>query len=344
MNKIKLLLFSFIVLTVQIKSQTDVKPAYSIFGYVRAWHQTDLAANKGMFSINMSRIGIKGDLSEYLSYRLFVDFSRLGKLSKETETVEGNEVVTDVSASFSDYLLDAYAEFKPAKGLSFQLGQFKNPFSTENLLSAAAIPFINRSLLKSYSAPGLRDIGLMTTYGGQLPLPFKLNFGLFNGSGQNKTENDKTINYAARLVITPIKIFSLSGNYYSGTISNVDTYFWDIGAEYIQSGLFIAAEYGLKNSDLIVNEKKTNSFFLYGLYDILIESELFPIIQPGFRIEKADPDDTIADNEISRYTFGLTFMLTKKKQTHIRLNYEKYDLADGATNPDKLILEFQIKF
>ena len=333
-----------IILVLQVTGQNDQKPSYSIFGYVRAWHQTDLAKNSGAFSINMSRIGIKGNLSDKLSYRLFVDFSRLGKLSTESEIIDGNEVVTDVSASFSDYLLDAYAEFKPVNGLSLQLGQFKNPFSTENLLSAAAIPFVNRSLLKSYTAPGLRDIGFMTTYGNKLPLPFSINFGLFNGSGQNKTENDLTVNYAARLVVAPLEGMNLSGNFYSGRISNVETSFWDIGAEYNESGIWAAAEYGNKNTDLIASEKKANSYFVYVLYDFPLESELIPIIQPGFRIESADPDDAIDDNEISRYTFGLTFILTQKKQTHIRVNYEKYDMANGSTNPDKLVLEFQIKF
>ena len=333
-----------VAMTIQLNAQSADKSGYSIFGYVRTWHQTNFEDNSNEFALKMSRIGIKGNLSDKLSYRLFVDFSRLGKLSSDSETIDGNEVVTDVSATFSNYLLDAYAAFKPVDGLTLQLGQFKIPFSTENLLSAAGIPFVNRSLLRSYGTPGLRDLGFMATYGNKLPLPFKVQFGLFNGSGQNKSENDLTTNYSTRLVLDVVKGLQLSGNYYGGVISGAETSFMDFGAEYNSSGLWAAFEYATRNIELASVDNKSNSYFAYLLYDIDIDSELIPIIQPGFRIETADPDDSIDDNEISRYTFGLNFILTKKKQTHIRVNYEKYDMADGSANPDKLIIEFQIKF
>ena len=332
------------MLLVQITAQEKQEASYSIFGYVRGWHETDLANNSSEFKVVMSRLGIKGKLSEKLSYGLFVDFSRLGKLSTTSEDVNGNEVVTNVSASFSDYLLDAYAAIKPISGLSVQLGQFKVPFSTENLTSASAIPFVNRSLVRTYTSPGLRDIGGMVTFENKTSLPVTINFGLFNGSGQNKTEDDYTTNYAARIVAAPVTDVKVSANYYGGTAKGIETSYWNIGAEYVNSGLSAAAEFGGKKSNLPTTDKTAFSYFLYALYDFHIESDLVPIIQPGLRFDSADPDNNIDNNEVKRITVGLAFILTQKKQTHIRVNYEKYDMADGSTAPDKLILEFQLRF
>jgi len=108
-------------------------------------------------------------------------------LQTTTTTLDGVTVLTSANASFSDVLLDAEAFINPLKNLSISVGQFKVPFSTDNLRPGCEINFVNRPLLTNV-APIIRDIGLMGTYNFEEFIPLELKAGLFNGSGLNKPD------------------------------------------------------------------------------------------------------------------------------------------------------------
>jgi hypothetical protein len=333
------ILFSGSFLFAQDKK--DTSPIF--FGYVRAWHQTDFSTNQGEFLAKMARLGVRGNVNEFASYRVLVDFVRLGKLSTSSTTINGTKVLTGASASFSDVLLDAEAIINPMKNLSFSLGQFKVPFSTDNLRSGADIDFVNRPLLTSV-APGLRDFGFMGTYSikGEVPVEFKA--GLFNGAGQNKSENDKTTNYSLRTAVQPIKGLGLSANYYGGKASGADLSIFDFGAEYKFGGLFLVGEYGQRTSTTPAKEIKANSYFIYTVYDFDFGDNMISHLMPALRYENYDPNSDTANNEISRFTAGLSLQFAKIKFAQFRVNYELFDYKDGSANPNKLIFEIQTRF
>ncbi|MHB8337203.1 MAG: porin [Ignavibacteriaceae bacterium] len=340
MKKISVLILLLISLT-----RAQEKPNYSpiLFGYVRGWYQTDFSIDQGGFLIKEARLGAKGNVNEYAGYKLFVDFTRLGNLQTKATTINGVTVVTSVAASFSDYLLDADAFIKPIKNLTVDLGQFKVPFGTDNLRSGSDIDFVNRPLITNVS-PGIRDIGFMTTYSMNAGVPVELKAGLFNGTGQNKSENDKTTNYAFRTVVQPVKELGVSANYYGGRLSGADVSIYNFGFDLKVGNVFFDGEYGGRSSELKSVKMISNSYFIYSYYDFdLGKSEVSHII-PAVRYEGYDPNKALSNNEINRATFGLAFEFAKIKYAQFRINYELFDFKDGTKNPNKLIVELLTKF
>ncbi len=323
------------------QSKNDTSP--NLFGYIKGWYQSDIANNQGSFLIKEARLGAKGKVNQYAGYKLFVDFTRLGNLQTGTTTINGVQVVTSENATFSNFLLDADVYLKPFENFTFDLGQFKIPFGTDNLRSGAEIDFVNRPLLTQVT-PGLRDIGAMGTYSNSSLLPLEIKAGLFNGSGQNKTENDKTTNYALRTVVSPISDFEISGNYYGGKLSGVDVSIFDFGFSYRLNKIFIDGEYGQRNSELKNISTTSNSYFIYSYYDFDFgKSEISHII-PAVRYESFDPSTNLSGNEINRTTFGLALEFAKITYAQLRFNYELFDYKNGQTDPNKFIIEIITRF
>lgn len=312
-------------------------------GYVRAWYQTDLATNQGSYSVKQVRLGIAGSVNEYAGYKTLVDFTRLGKLTSSTTTVNGVKVINSVSASFSDILLDAMAIFKPMQSLEITAGQFKVPFSTDNLKSDQNHEFASRPLLTSVS-PNMRDIGFMMTYKIKGSVNAELSVGSFNGSGMNKTETDKTLDYALRALVSPIKDLAVFANYYGGKVTGVDQTFLGFGTSFKYNSLLLEGEYAGKTLSALTGDVNGNSYFGLVTYNIKTNGSFLNEIIPAFRYEIYDPNKDKDNNEIAKMTIGLTFNFAKITFAHFRINYEKFDNKDGTANPDKVILELQTKF
>ncbi len=110
-----------------------------------------------------------------------------------------------IEADFTDSqpLRDVYLDLKLVPEL-FRLrgGQFKVPFSLEELTSDLYIDFVERSLINQI-APSY-DVGVMG-YGsvGQGVVSYFL--GGFNGTGQNTSDNNGDKDIASRLVLAPWK-------------------------------------------------------------------------------------------------------------------------------------------
>jgi len=340
---VKKILFVFLITASLIIAQEkqDYSPKY--FGYVRAWYQSDFAKNQGQFLIKEARVGVKGNVNEFTGYKIFVDFVRLGKLQTTTTTLDGVTVLTSANAAFSDVLLDAEAFINPLKNLSISVGQFKVPFSTDNLRPGSEINFVNRPLLTNV-APIIRDIGLMGTYNFEEFIPLELKAGLFNGSGLNKPENDRTTDYSFRAVAKPISLLNLSANYFGGQTLGADLSIFDFGADVKYGNIFLSGEFAQRNTSNSTLDIISNSFFVYALYDIKFEDSFLTHIIPAVRYENYDLNTDITDDEIIRLTTGLTFEFAKLNFAHFRINYELFDYKNGSANPNKLIFELQTRF
>lgn len=93
-------------------------------------------------------------------------------------------------------LLDFYVNFAYDIRFSPRAGQYKVPFTREQLTSAASLQLVERSILDqefSYA----RDIGV-SLYG-QLFDSITYGFGAFNGDGINDTNTDSNLLYAGRV-------------------------------------------------------------------------------------------------------------------------------------------------
>jgi phosphate-selective porin OprO and OprP len=167
--------------------------------------QMEEKGKRSGFDIRRARLDIKGSISPYFSYRLQTEFADKPKL------------------------LDATGEIKLADYFVITAGQFKVPFSMENLASSNKLEMIDRSqVVEALVARGKdvignqngRDIGIQIGGGflkkNGIPL-IEYRLGAFNGSGINIADtanNAKDI--AGRLVLNPIKGLSFGGGYYGG--------------------------------------------------------------------------------------------------------------------------------
>ncbi|HEX2869100.1 MAG TPA: porin [Ignavibacteriales bacterium] len=339
-----LLLFS----TAFAQEQTDNSSAKSgnsikVNGYIKNWFEANTSTGDKDFLVRMARLGVKGNINMYAGYKVMVDFTRLGKLQTSTTTIEGKNVVSSASASFSDYLLDAEAFINPVKSLSLSLGQFKVPFSSDNLKSGADIDFINRPLTTN-TAPALRDIGFMVSYVPAVEIPMEIKGGVFNGAGQNKPENDKNLNYSLRGVVHPVKNLGLSANYYTGKSAGANTNMFNLGADFSFEKVYVSGEYGQKINKLSAKDVTSNALFVYSLYDFDFQKSMISHLIPALRYEHYKPDNSTSKDEVNKITAGLSFEFAKLTYAQFRVNYEILKYENGSANLQKLILELQIRY
>jgi phosphate-selective porin OprO and OprP len=125
-------------------------------------------------------------------------------------------------------LKDAYLNFRFLPEIALQGGQFKVPFSLEELTSSRFIDFVERSVLNEI-APA-RDVGAMVQgnlFGGVVGYAL----GVFNGSGEDNADNNDGKDIAGRVTLAPfrptdnywLKGLQLGGNFTWGDQNTVNS-------------------------------------------------------------------------------------------------------------------------
>ncbi|MFW6160638.1 MAG: porin, partial [Acidobacteriota bacterium] len=145
--------------------------------------------------------------------------ARRARLNLNGEVLEGFNFKLQVDPTQNPSLIDLHLDLKIANKLRFRAGQFKIPFSLENLTSSGNLDTVNRSLTVEYLCPGRdnkakgRDIGLslISRLAG-----IELILGVLNGAGINRMDNDKYKDIAGRLVFSPLTFVSLGSSHYRG--------------------------------------------------------------------------------------------------------------------------------
>lgn len=134
------------------------------------------------FDIRRARLFVEGRLYRDFSYRLEYE-------------LEG---------SSSDDLIDAYINYDAVPWLQVRMGQFKEPFSFEQLTADKNLAFTERSF-GFYLTPG-RDVGLML-HGSLYDEAIMYGVGVFNGDGTDanrRSQNDDK-QVTGRLVFKPLQ-------------------------------------------------------------------------------------------------------------------------------------------
>jgi phosphate-selective porin OprO and OprP len=245
------------------------------------------------FDIRRARIDLKGAVTPVFSYRLQADWVDKPKM------------------------IDAYGEIKLADYFSITAGQFKIPFSLENLTSSNKLEMIDRSqvvealVARSKDVIGNqngRDIGIQV--GGtmlkikDLPL-IEYRLGIFNGSGINVADTANSAkDIAGRLIFTPFKGFSFGGSIYQG---------WDkaikpdvagksqtrnrLGAEFS----YAASGFSLKGEYISGKDGKTTraGWYLQAGYFIIPQK-----LQVLGKYDVYDPNTATPNNISTNYVFG----------------------------------------
>ena len=134
---------------------------------------------KNNFLVRRGRIGLLGTFYKYFDFFVEADFG------------QGAAVLTD-----------GYVELRYWPELRLRAGQFKVPFSYEDLFSDNNIDFVERSVADNL-APS-RDLGAMlhgSLFGGVVSYAG----GIFNGTGQNTADTNNSKDLAGRLVVYPFR-------------------------------------------------------------------------------------------------------------------------------------------
>ena len=143
------------------------------------------------FFIRRARLEAGGQLFKHYEYKVQADFADTG----------------------STLLRDGYINVNYNKGAQFQFGQFKAPFSQEELQSSKYIDFVERSSVNNL-APG-RTPGLML-HGELLDGAIEYYAGAFNGRRELAANTSSTPEGYVRLRFTPLRGFSFGGAFADG--------------------------------------------------------------------------------------------------------------------------------
>ena len=170
---------------------------FKLSGYMQTRY-TNGVGTTNPFEFRRARVALDGSLAPKVAYKVQID------------------------AVKSPVLLDARLDYSLRPYAKVTVGQFKVPFSQENLVSSRDMIPIERSLVGLSLVPGRdtgnngRDIGLQlggsVTRSDGRPL-FDYAVGVFNGAGISRRDDNRRKDGAARLVVYPFAGLSLAGDY-----------------------------------------------------------------------------------------------------------------------------------
>jgi len=138
--------------------------------------------DKNKFDIRRARLFVQGNLTDRFSYKFEYEFQGAG----------------------SRRLLDAYGDVHLLPYLSVRVGQFKEPFSLEQVTKDKNIVFAERSMAY-YLTPG-RDVGVMA-HASVWDDRINYGLGLFNGDGEDDSTGGDVDEpqFTGRLVFAPFR-------------------------------------------------------------------------------------------------------------------------------------------
>jgi len=251
---------------------------------------------KDGFDIRRARLDLRGFFTPYFSYRIQADLADKPKI------------------------IDVYGEIKIADFFSVTAGQFKIPFSLENLTSSNKLEMIDRSqVVEALVARGKdvignqngRDIGLQVSGTilkiKNLPL-IEYRLGVFNGSGINVADtSNEAKDIAGRLILTPFKGFSFGGGFYNG---------WDkaikpdvAGKSQIRNRFgiefsYVTTRFSLKGEYIAGADGKARKagWYIHSGYFIIPQK-----LQFLGKYDFYDPNSSLSDNITTNYVFGANY-------------------------------------
>jgi phosphate-selective porin OprO and OprP len=283
------------------------------------------------FDIRRARVDLKGSVTPYFSYRLQVDFVDKPKM------------------------IDAYGELKLADYFSVTAGQFKIPFSMENLTSSNKLEMIDRSqVVEALVARGKdvignqngRDIGIQAAgtflkVKGKPVIEYRI--GLFNGSGINVADtanNGKDI--SGRLIFTPVTGLSFGGGFYKGwdkaikpDVPNTSQTRDRFGAEFS----YVLSQFSLKGEYISGKDGKTKRSGWYVQTGYFIFPQKLQVLA---KYDVYDPNTSTLDNISTNFVFGANYNFNT--WSRIQAFYTIRQEEGLAVKNNFLSLQYQIGF
>ena len=321
----------------------------TLFGYAQTQFDMTKTGPETKNSFTMMRVILmaNAELTRKLSFFLMIDAA---------------------STQASKHLHEYYAQYAFMPELKVRVGQFKTPYTLENIISPTLLGTVNLNEGTRYMA-GIagdplygnyvgRDLGAMVTgdaikaRDGHYYLNYSL--GVFNGAGMNLRDNNKHKDVAAMINILPTKNITLSGSFIIGkgnaqandmfgTIAEGTDYTrnrWSVGAEVNYNPMKLRTEFMQGRNGDINNRAFYAELWcrVFRNFDVVLD---YDYLNKNTSMSKEARDAFPAWTRTNNYMVGLQYWVYKA----CRISTQ-YIFSDRNTGPDTKawITQFQIAF
>ncbi len=287
-------------------------------GYVQVRYTNYWDTGTDGFRIRRARLGFKGEILKNVNFKLQVDGTR------------------------STILLDAAVEISSIPYATLSFGQFKVPFSLENLTSSSALDLVNRTQTVEQLCPGQdigsagRDIGVAAS--GKFSI-LEYTLGVFNGSGINRTDMNDQKDIIGRLILRPLNSLVIGVSHYIGDqrpifgAAHVNRDRTGVDVFFSKGPAFIKGEYIFAKND----QDESAGWYVRGAYSFIPEK-----LQALINYDSYDWDLDLAGNRMDVLTFGVNWYFSQK--TKLQINYEHHRDEFSDTTYDVFLAQFQAYF
>ncbi len=270
------------------------------------------------FLIRRARFTVKGELLKNFNFKL------------------------QVGARRSPILLDAVVEISSIPYAKLSFGQFKVPFSLDNLTSSSALDLVNRTRTVMVLCPGQdilsagRDIGV--TVSGKFSM-LEYTLGVFNGSGINRVDRNDQKDIVGRLILSPFNFLVIGVSQYIGdqrpfaSDSHVNRDRTGVDVFFSKGPAFIKGEYIFAKDDLA----RRAGWYVRGAYFFIPEK-----LQALINYDSYDRDLDLDNDRIKVITLGLNWHFSGR--TKLQINYENHKDDLGGTTDNVFLAQFQAYF
>lgn len=312
------------------RAEDEKKPTINVFGFLQAQVDGTTGNDTSRFFIRRSRVGIKGEINEKITYQVLNEFS-----------------------AATSGLRDAFITYtKGGNSPLFRIGEFKTSYSFEQIHPDETLPLIERAIAVDELATNHdRDTGfaIMSPYQGSFskadPTMFAYSIALQNGAGRNVSAAKATKLLSARVLLTPTVNHPIAGGQVSfgfstrqGSVTNLIGSATGALAERERYGIefgYLHPKWRLQGEYLWGNDLSAGGATLErNGYYLTLGRRLKENVEVLLRYEGYTPDSTLPS--IHRTTLGVAYELSKNAAWY--LGYEFIEgssagLTGGATPP-----------
>jgi hypothetical protein len=267
------------------------------------------------FRLRRMEVRAKGEIvPKLVSYFVNFDVAKTTPFAAATVPVTGGPEGATVSVQqpgadrspLQDMWITLITEYA-----DISLGQGKIPVSMEGLYSASKLLLPERSRVSRFFGDR-RDVGLQISK--KIGDYFYYQAGLYNGNGQNTTDNDREKDGGLRLELYPIKPLAIGLVGYT-TIGERDGNVrdrleadlrWDDGKLYVQ-GEFHNGWDGAPNP---ITGDRRQSRGLHGEAGYIFADHYQPVARIGFLDQDVDQETVPATSKLNFFEVGFNYMLS----------------------------------
>jgi hypothetical protein len=305
-------------------------PTFKIDGSLKNKFEVDTESGMSRFSVRNARLGAKGNINSFASYRVQVDLSNEGKFN----------------------VLDLSAILEPIDGFTVTFGQTSIPLFNGYIVGPAEMIFANRAFIGKYFL-GTRDLGVLGKYAFKAgALPVSIEAGAFNANTINNPAWRGDLAYGGRLGLGSMKGLRFTAKTYSYPNSD-DNNFLFYGAD-----LRYEAQNWKVETEVMKKESKSDnndllSWYVQSAYSFPIKTKIFDFFIPAVRWDAINERSNVSGFDVNRLTTGLGFGFNEKNFSSIlRFDYEWYMVnhdmlifaENNAMDASKFIVELVISF